>query len=378
MVLCRERKSLSPVLLASANNTPGELATMTEVVRYVQSTGGIKIAYSVRGSGLPLIYFSAYPRSNLELELKNPKRRQLFDRLARSHRLVRFDYRGMGMSDRNYGVLSLDAMVADVEAIAEQLGVSECVLLAVGSSASIASAVAASGKVDASQLILWDPIAPDSVASPAVTALTSIMDEHWELFLRTRFRIGLSDEEAQEAAEIVLSSTTPIFFREARQVWSQIKPQEVFSKVTCPTLILHPAGRSDSREMSALIGSTIPGAVVAAVEGESSEIFNSDLATALHTVDEFLGVSDGAQIPDDSFDATSCQPALTHRELDIVRLLIAGLRSKEIGNRLGLSPHTVERHIANLYRKTGANGRVALTVFALRHGLSTETKNPLP
>jgi len=42
----------------------------------------------------------------------------------------------------------------------------------------------------------------------------------------------------------------------------------------------------------------------------------------------------------------------------------------EIARRLGLSPQTVERHVANLYRKIGARGRADATAYALRNGLA--------
>ncbi len=46
-----------------------------------------------------------------------------------------------------------------------------------------------------------------------------------------------------------------------------------------------------------------------------------------------------------------------------------GERTPQIARRLGLSTHTVERHVANLYRKIGARGRADATAFAFRSGL---------
>jgi len=67
---------------------------------------------------------------------------------------------------------------------------------------------------------------------------------------------------------------------------------------------------------------------------------------------------------------------LTEREVDVLRLLAAGLSSKEIGEALVLSVRTVERHIANLYTKTGTHGRAQATAYALSHGLGSP--DPLP
>src|SRR5439155_15084451 len=61
---------------------------------------------------------------------------------------------------------------------------------------------------------------------------------------------------------------------------------------------------------------------------------------------------------------------LSRRELEVLRLLAAGESNAQIARRLGLSTHTVERHVANLYRKIGARGRADATAYALRHGLA--------
>ena len=61
---------------------------------------------------------------------------------------------------------------------------------------------------------------------------------------------------------------------------------------------------------------------------------------------------------------------LTPREVEVLRLLAAGKTSSEIAKELTLSVRTVERHIANVYGKTGAHGRASATAYAMRHGLA--------
>jgi DNA-binding CsgD family transcriptional regulator/tetratricopeptide (TPR) repeat protein len=57
---------------------------------------------------------------------------------------------------------------------------------------------------------------------------------------------------------------------------------------------------------------------------------------------------------------------VTDREADVLRLVIAGLGNKEIAAALRLSPRTVEKHVENLRRKTGARSRTELAVMS-RH-----------
>jgi DNA-binding NarL/FixJ family response regulator len=68
--------------------------------------------------------------------------------------------------------------------------------------------------------------------------------------------------------------------------------------------------------------------------------------------------------------APTTRPAgLTVRESEILALLSGGLTSHEISERLVLSIHTVNRHVANIYAKIGARGRAEATAFAFRHGV---------
>jgi DNA-binding NarL/FixJ family response regulator len=54
----------------------------------------------------------------------------------------------------------------------------------------------------------------------------------------------------------------------------------------------------------------------------------------------------------------------------VLRLLADGLSNKEIAARLYLSPGTVDRHLATIYRKLGLGGRVEAARYAVEHGLA--------
>ncbi|HLN70728.1 MAG TPA: tetratricopeptide repeat protein, partial [Streptosporangiaceae bacterium] len=68
--------------------------------------------------------------------------------------------------------------------------------------------------------------------------------------------------------------------------------------------------------------------------------------------------------------ATPLPGNLTARQAEVLRLLADGLSNKEIAARLYLSPGTVERHLATIYRKLGVGGRVDAARYAVEHGLA--------
>jgi DNA-binding NarL/FixJ family response regulator len=61
---------------------------------------------------------------------------------------------------------------------------------------------------------------------------------------------------------------------------------------------------------------------------------------------------------------------LTTREVEILRLIAAGMSNREMAEALCRSERTIERHIENLYRKIGAHSKADATAFAFRHHLA--------
>jgi RNA polymerase sigma factor (sigma-70 family) len=60
---------------------------------------------------------------------------------------------------------------------------------------------------------------------------------------------------------------------------------------------------------------------------------------------------------------------LTRREQDVLRLLVDGLTNRQIAERLGVSEHTVNRHVTNILRKLRLPSRAAAAAHAVRSGL---------
>jgi DNA-binding NarL/FixJ family response regulator len=111
----------------------------------------------------------------------------------------------------------------------------------------------------------------------------------------------------------------------------------------------------------------------------------TDIARALHAAAGGLTVFDsrvhatllsaasGTAAPS-SGSGPAVRPAdppdgLTHREIEILALIVQGLTNPEIAERLFLSNHTVKTHINRIFAKTGSRDRVAAITYAQRHGI---------
>jgi DNA-binding NarL/FixJ family response regulator len=100
------------------------------------------------------------------------------------------------------------------------------------------------------------------------------------------------------------------------------------------------------------------------------------LVEAVHEVHcggEWLEQGVGAhalrQLRDRAAFRPEASPGLTAREIEIVRMVAAGLRNRAIGEKLFISEGTVKVHLHNIYEKLGVNGRFELIASARSRGL---------
>lgn len=77
----------------------------------------------------------------------------------------------------------------------------------------------------------------------------------------------------------------------------------------------------------------------------------------------------GGATPARSVSDASTSAPLTARERDVLKLVAAGLADKEIADRLGLSPHTIHRHVSNILARLDLPSRSAAVAHAARLGL---------
>src|SRR5579859_6211870 len=124
-------------------------------VRYARS-GDVSIAYQVTGEGNPIdLVFAPGTVSHLALDWDRPLSRTRIERLSRFCRLIRFDKRGTGMSDRMAKVATLEERTDDIRAVMDGAGSERAVIFGGSEGGSMACLFAATHPERTRSLIVW-------------------------------------------------------------------------------------------------------------------------------------------------------------------------------------------------------------------------------
>jgi pimeloyl-ACP methyl ester carboxylesterase len=146
--------------------------------RYAKS-GDLSIAYQVTGSGpLDLVFVPGFV-SNLDGAWENPGLTHFFTRLAAFSRVIRFDKRGTGLSDRMSGVANLEDRMDDVRAVMDAVGSERAALFGISEGGPMSLLFAATYPERASALVLYGSYARHPTLTPEV------LPQHLEIIDRT-------------------------------------------------------------------------------------------------------------------------------------------------------------------------------------------------
>jgi DNA-binding CsgD family transcriptional regulator/pimeloyl-ACP methyl ester carboxylesterase len=342
------------------------------VVARTLTQDGVSIAWSSLGEGPALIALPGVPFSNREAEWQIPVLQRAYAGLTRDLRLIQYDGRGTGQSQRDVTDLSLDAMLLDLEAVVRAAGVRRYALIGFYSSVTFAIAAAARWSDAVTHLVLfggsmsgWTPM-----SSPATQALLSLIERDWDTFVESAAHAWLGWPDADEgrlAAEWFRTATTPANARATLEASGAIDVTADTARVRCPALVLHRMfGPPVSLETSTELAAALPHGRLEILPGESASLFFEHTDEVVRTIVDFVA---GSPAPAAS-RRTPGPSGLTARELEVLRLVAAGETNAEIARRLGVTVNTVERHVGNVYRKIDARGRADATAFAVRNGLA--------
>ena len=212
---------------------------------------------------------------------------------------------------------------------------------------------------------------------PQIEALLSLIERDWDTFVESVTHAWLgwpAGDEGSLAADIFRTSTTPAVARATLQAAGQTDVSVDAPRVRCPVLVLHRAeAQVIPLEVSADLARSLPGGRLAVLPGSSASLFFEATDIVVDRIVAF--VKDPLAEPAASADPRRARPPrgageLSPREIEVLRLLAGGDTNGQIGAGLGISINTVERHVANVYRKIDARGRAKATAWAIRNGVA--------
>jgi class 3 adenylate cyclase len=273
-------------------------------IQYAKTADGVSIAYWTLGAGQPLVCMPNFPFSHIQLEWQDPGWRRWYERLAEKRKLLRYDGRGSGLSDRHVADYSVDAHMLDLQAVVERLGVQRFALVSPLTACPIAIAYAARHPEAVSHLLLWCPWARQEGRALGLWALGN---EEWELYTEASAHATFgwsAGEEAHRWAAYLRECTTPEAARAIHNALLEFDVTAVLSQVRSPTLILQrPQGALlPGVEIARALASGIPDARLALLEGASLLPWIGDEEAGWAALDEFLGDSEevaaGAEAPE--------------------------------------------------------------------------------
>jgi class 3 adenylate cyclase len=265
---------------------------MEPQIRYCTTTDGVSIAYCQGGEGTAFISVAAPVSSNIEVEWRDWEWYRI---LTARRRLIRFDNRGAGSSQRDVPGFSIEEMALDIAAVADVLTLDRFVLHAELWGVPIAIAYAAKHPERVSHLILFAGFAraAELYEIPRVKTLFSMLDQDdWELFTDTMClaQVGWQlPKVAQGLAALMRASTT---LERAQAVYAADRQYDVTSLlplVSVPTLVMHPRGAAfPTLDLARKLAAGIPGARLKVLE--SNTLWSDELEPQfLDSLDEFLG-----------------------------------------------------------------------------------------
>ena len=131
---------------------------MRPETRYAKS-GDVLIAYQVTGHGPDTLVLAPGTVSHLDMDWEFPLRADFIQRLSSMFRLIRFDKRGTGLSDRPTAMATLEQRADDIRAVMDAVGVDSAIILGLSEGASMAAMFAATHPQRTRALLIWGGMA---------------------------------------------------------------------------------------------------------------------------------------------------------------------------------------------------------------------------
>jgi DNA-binding SARP family transcriptional activator/pimeloyl-ACP methyl ester carboxylesterase len=277
-------------------------------------SGDIRIAYQVVGEGpLDLVLVHGWVCS-FQPGWENPKLAGFYRRLGSMGRLILFDKRGTGLSDRVSPdcLPDLETRMDDVRAVMDAVGSERAVVLGISEGGAMSTLFAASHPERTAALVLMGTFArmrraadyPIGVSQADIDIrLAAIEEDDWALAVTKEWLSRAGPEILLDPAALrwytsyVLRGASPGANRAMRLMNAEIDVRHVLSTISVPTLVLYRAGEC-YREGTRFMGERIPAAQMVELAGTDHLPWEGDWQAVVDEIQRFLAGLHGDVEPD--------------------------------------------------------------------------------
>ena len=334
-------------------------------VHYVTTSDGYSIAYAVSGKGRPFVILPG-SFEHVQLAWQYPKLQPWLEGLAARFQLIQLDERGCGMSTRG---LKEDHAVEhyqrDIEAVIDHLNPDPFVLYSAATRTSAAVQFTLNHPDKVFALILGAARLSQASSAAESAFFNTLPEADWELFLRSLASQYQAPEDISRSVALLNQAFEQQDFAQRMRVALLGVTEESLSQLRTPTLILYPRDYwrgGDNTSSSAMRAAQLARATFTLIDGSFAV---GDAEQGIRAIESFL-----ADLPNKApAGGLPPQTTLSTRELEVLRLLAVGKSNAQIADALVISVNTVNRHVSNIYTKTGAANRAEAVGYAHRQGL---------
>ena len=272
----------------------------TPQTRYAKAPDGASIAYQVVGDGPVDLVCATGIWSNLEVMWDHPAWAHYLERLARFSRLIVFDMRGVGLSDRGPEPPVLELQRDDIGIVMDAAGSSSAVIFGGARAAAMAMLFAATHPNRAKGLVLYAPVAK-TVSTPDFPYGKSPAEQEafFERFVR---EVGTGRNLALQAPSVAADEhfvawwarferlvASPSVYEELGRIFTDMDVREVLPTIHVPTLVIHREGDAIVQSRQArYVADQIDGATYIELPGTDHVPFVGDADAILDEIERFV------------------------------------------------------------------------------------------
>ena len=366
-------------------------------IRYARN-GAASIAYRVGGAGpIDLLFIGGFV-GHLEIILELPAAKRFFDRLASFARVILFDKRGMGLSDRDAGAYTIENVTADAIAVLDAAESERAALFGVSEGGPASMMIAATHPERVTSLLLYGTFAritraddyPEGIPAEQTRRMWAWMSESWGDPESLRFWAPsmAEDPEMREWwGRLLRSGASPGVIETLGQMYERLDVRPLLDSIRVPTLVLH---RVDDRLTPAplprAVAMGIPDAREVELPGADHLFVAGDADALLDEAEEFLTGRLAAVEPDralatvlfsDLVDSTATAAELGDRRWRSLLERFERLARREVERQRGRLIKTTGDGLLATFDGPARGVRAALAIRDAGSSLEMKTRSGL-